>query len=131
MKQGVSKREKILLFSMGLLLILYLCIQFVILPLANRYFEGRQQRDNLISEKHRVEADINNRPAIESENREAGQRFEAIKSEYPLLVPNEEVDTILTNLCILNGFRVSGFRVTSPTPPRSHRRKPKTPPTGC
>ena len=50
MKQGLSKREKFLLFAAGLVLILYLAIQFVILPLASRYMEGIQERNNLRNE---------------------------------------------------------------------------------
>ena len=114
MIQGLSKREKILLFAAGLVVILYLSVQFVILPLATRYVSSLSERDHLRTEQAKIDADINNKAAIENENREANQRFEAIKKEYPLLVPNEEVATILTNLCITNGLSPSMLSISPP-----------------
>ena len=119
MKQGLSSREKVLLFSAGLVVILYLSIQFFILPLATRYIGGIEQRNHLAAEKTRVDRDIADRATIENTNREAGERFEAIKQEYPLLVPNEEVDTILTNLCLLNGLRPTSLDMSLPASSRS------------
>jgi len=111
--QSLSKREKILLYSAGIVVIIYLSIQFIILPLASRYATDLQERSRLNIERTRVEADLANRSNIENAHSNAERQFEDIKSEYPLLVPNEEVDTILTNLCIMNGLSVSGFNITS------------------
>ena len=120
MIQGLSKREKILLFSAGLVVVLYLSIQFVILPLASRYIDSVTERNHLREEQAKVDADIAQRPAIESENAEANRRFDELKQEYPLLVPNEEVVTTLTNLCILNGLSPSRLNITS-TPPTAQK----------
>jgi len=119
MIQGLSKREKILLFAAGLVVVFYLSIQFVILPLATRYVTSLDERNHLREEQARVDADIAQKPAIESENAEANRRFTELKQEYPLLVPNEEVVTTLTNLCILNGLSPSMLNITSKPPAAS------------
>ena len=117
MKQGLSKREKILLGSLVLIGMVYLSIQFLILPLVARYMDDVQERNNLAAEVARVEENFRNQTTLERDNAEAGQRFEAIKQEYPLLIPNEEIDTFLTNLCFKNYLRPTRLSIAMPTEP--------------
>jgi len=117
MIQGLSKREKILLFAAALVLILYLAIQFAILPLMSRYVEALQERNYLRTVQAKVDADIADRPNIEAEHQNAQQRFESIKQLYPILVPNEEIVTDLTNMCITNGLSPTRLNITSPPYP--------------
>ena len=58
MKPGLTKREKILLFSVGLIVIIYLAVQFAIIPLSARYNEAISERGRLSDEKaaHEMEA---------------------------------------------------------------------------
>jgi len=112
MKQSLSKREKILIFSAALLVFLYLIMQFIIYPLFERYFEYRLERDRLLSQKATLETDIANISSIQESNRAAIDRFELIKKEYPLLIPNEEIDPILTTLCVTNGLKPTTLRFT-------------------
>jgi len=116
MSQGLSKREKILLFSACLLVIFYLSIQFVILPLATRYVDGLDERRVVRSEAQAVRADIANRTAIMSENQAANERFDDIRSDYPELVPNDEVHNTLTHLCLMNGLNPTRLTIVSPPP---------------
>jgi len=117
MKQGLSKREKILLFSAGIVVLLYLAIQFAILPLMARHSEAIQERDRLAAERRIVEADIANKQAIRNANTAAGDRYLVLKDEYPLLIPNEEIATVLTNLCLTNGLRPSMLNIIPPATP--------------
>jgi len=120
MKMNISKREKILLFAVALLVILYLSIQFAIIPLATRYFDGLDQRSYLAQEKYEADDKLHNSQIIQMENEDAQKRFEDIKQEYPLLVPNEEIDTLLTNLCLKHYLRPTSLRISlppEPTPP--------------
>jgi len=114
MKQGLSKREKILLFSAGLLLIFYVSIQFVILPLMARYNDALSEKDIKLSHKASVDLDIASKLIIVEQNNEAGKRYIELKNEYPVLVPDEEIDTILTNLCRTNGLIPTSLRMTRP-----------------
>jgi len=110
MKQGLSKREKILLFFAGLLIFIYVAVQFAIYPLITAYTEGVRERTALSAEKRMVEADIANISFIRNANNEANENFDRIKHDYPLLIPNEEIDPLLTNLCLDNNLRPSSLR---------------------
>jgi hypothetical protein len=72
------------------------------------------ERDYLSNEKAVVDMEIAGKHATIEANRAAGERFEAIKQEYPLLVPNEHVHTILTNLCFNNGLTTSSLNMSTP-----------------
>jgi len=127
MKQGLSKREKILIFSAALIALFYLAIQFAILPLISRYNIGIAERDRLAAEKSAVEFDISSRPIIENQNQTAIERFEEIKQEYPLLIPNEEIVNTLTDLCLRNGLRPTMLNIVPPDAPRRGSNQPETP----
>jgi len=111
-KSGLNKREKTLIFIALLLLLIYLVIQFAIYPLFNRYVDSVQERIYLTTEKAQVEADIANLASIEEANTVANEKFERIVQEYPLLIPNEEIDRILTDMCISNGLKPTALRFT-------------------
>ena len=104
MIQNLSKREKILLFVVAMILILYLAIQFAIVPLYNRYFDDIDERNDLRYESSIVEMEIANISTIRQSHVSAQEQLLRIKQEYPLLIPNEEIDPILTNLCLSNGL---------------------------
>ena len=112
-KRGLSKRERVLLFITLLLLIIYLVVQFAIYPLFSRYVDGVQERNQLIAEKAQVETDIMNTAEIEVSNIVAIEKYEQILQEYPRLIPNEEIDRILTDLCITNGLKPTALRFTN------------------
>jgi len=114
---SLSKREKILLFILIMVAILYFSIQFLILPLATRYIDGLSERNHLAAQQARVEDDIRNEALIQAEHEDAQERLETIKREYPLLVPNEEIDTILTNLCLKNYLRPTSLSISIPPEP--------------
>ena len=115
MKTGISKREKIMLFGAGLILILYLAIQFAIMPLSNAYNTGIEERDRLRSEKeaHDMEAAI--LPSLRIRSTETRERFYELTSGYSTIVPNELTDQRLTSLVGTNNLRVESLRF-SPRP---------------
>ena len=114
MKQGMSKREKILIFSLGVIVVFYLSIQFAILPLMSAALDNNREINYLRDEKALVEYNAANSELIRIDNSIAIQQFNEIKQEYPLLVPNEEIHTILTNLCRINNLSPDGLRITPP-----------------
>jgi len=123
MKTGITKREKILLFGAGLVLILYLSIQFAIIPLSNAYNTALDQRDQLRTERdaHDMEASV--LPGLRNRSTETRERFYELTSGYPMLVPNELTDQRLTSLCGENNMRIVSLRfsprpVVPPTPPQ-------------
>ena len=120
MKPGLSKREKILLFSAGLVLILYLSIQFAIVPLSNAYRTSIEERDHLRSEKATHELAATTLPNLRVRSVEAHERFYELTSGYPELVPNELIDQLLTTLCGDNNMSIISLRFAprpAPLPP--------------
>ena len=114
MKQGLTKREKFLLLILGLLALIYLSFQFGFMPLYNSYTESRMERDRLQAERLQLEMKILNLQTILEENRIANDDYARITEDYPELVPNEEVDTVLTNLVLGVGMSISSVRFFTP-----------------
>ena len=118
MKQQLSKREKVLLLTAALLVLFYLAIQFAILPMIESYNEAQRERDRLAREKEEVQFDIDNIDALRSMSVAADERFDSLKEIFPILVDDEKIDTILTNLCLSNGLKPTTLRMTIPPPPQ-------------
>jgi len=121
MKTGITKREKILLFGAGLVLILYLSIQFAILPLSNAYNTGIEERDRLRSERDAHDMEASMLPNLRTRSTETRERFYSFTSGYSIIVPNELTDQRLTSLCNANNMRITSLRfaprmVAPPTP---------------
>jgi hypothetical protein len=116
MKTGLSKREIKLLFGAGLVLILYLSIQFAIIPLSNAYNAGLDERDQLRTERdfHNMEAEM--LPSLRTRSTETRERFYALTSGYSVIVPNELTDQRLTTLCGGNNMRISSLSFIQPPP---------------
>jgi len=119
MKPGLSKREKVLLFSLGLVALVYLSFQFVILPLATRYTEANGERERLTGEKFAHESAVATLPSLRDRNTEVHARFEQLTGGYPVLVENELIDNrMLTPLCINNNMSIVSLRFAPrPAPP--------------
>jgi Tfp pilus assembly protein PilO len=123
MKTGITKREKTLLFCAGLVLILYLSIQFAIVPLSNSYSTGTEERDRLRSERDAHDLEASMLPNLRVRSSEARERFYALTSGYSEIVPNELTDRRLTSLCTGNNMSVVALRfsprpVVPPAPPQ-------------
>jgi Tfp pilus assembly protein PilO len=113
-KQGITKREKMLIFILSLVAFVYLAFQFGFMPLHNRYIVADGERTALIAQKQEIDRNIANKASIVEDNRIANARFDEIKQDYPLLVPTEVVDSVLTNLCLTNSLFPSSLRMSKP-----------------
>jgi len=119
MKTGLSKREKIMLFVLGMIALVALSIQFVIIPLANSYSDAVEERERLRGEKALHELEVANLPALRNQNSQAHGRFESITSGYPELVPNELIDSRwLTPLSSKYSMNIMSLRFARRDPPR-------------
>ena len=114
MKNGLTKREKILIFSAGLVALFYLVFQFGFLPMYSRYAEAQAERERLAEEKAKVEANIIHEPSIVDANRDARDRYDQIKQDFPLLAADEEIDAVLTNLCVSNNLIPTSLAINRP-----------------
>ena len=117
MKPGITKREKIMLFVVGLIAVVYLSIQFVIIPLSTRYNESMSERARLQDEieVHKMEAAT--LPSLRERNTEAYAKFNELTSGYPTIVENEDIDFMLTTLSHKNNLSPVSLRITPRPPP--------------
>ena len=114
MKQGLTKREKLLLLVLGLLALIYLAFQFGFRPLYESYSNSRLERDRLQAERLELEMKILNLQTLIDENKIANDDYIRITEDYPEVVPNEEVDTVLTNLVLGVGMSIRSVRFFTP-----------------
>jgi len=112
MQTSITKREKILLFSVGMVAIVYFAIQFAIIPMSTRYTTGISERGRLTDEKAAHEMEVNTLPALRERKTEAYQRFDELTAGYPTIVENEEIDHMLTSLSNRNNLSPISLRIT-------------------
>ncbi|MCL2249381.1 MAG: hypothetical protein FWC13_08925 [Oscillospiraceae bacterium] len=118
MIKKLSKREKILLFSAILLLVSYVTIQFVIFPMFERYTQAQVTLQLLSDERAIAEAEITNLPIYRSENAFALERLDEITSAFPVLVPNEDIDMLMTSLVLRHNHSPTLLNITRQQPPQ-------------
>jgi hypothetical protein len=118
MKHGLSKREKTLLFCVGLIALVYISFQFGIYPLYTRYIAGQDEQARLADEITFFEINLTNELAIRGGNRAAHEEFEALKQAFPPRMPNEAIDSILTGMCLRNGLSPTMLRITEVDAPQ-------------
>jgi hypothetical protein len=111
MKQELTKREKILFFSMLVIAVIYVSVQFGILPMYNRYLDNVTERHRLQEDKVNVDYSIAGKPSVIEFYNTASERYAAAKADYPLLVPTDVVHTILTDLCWSSRLGVGSLRM--------------------
>jgi hypothetical protein len=114
MKQGLSKREKVLIFCVGLLALIYLCIQFGIYPLYERVNDGHEELHQLMDDRFAFETNLALEASLRQGNDEARTLFLAIRQGFPPLMPNEEIDNTLTRLCQSMQLRPTMLRISAP-----------------
>lgn len=111
-QKGLKKREKILIFTLAMVVLVYLATHFVIYPLATRLTNSVIERDRLTLEMYALDADIANMSALHSAYQLAWEQYAQTIADFPLLIPNEEIHPILTNLSLQNNLKPTALRIT-------------------
>lgn len=112
MEKGLKKREKVLIFALAMVVLVYVAAHFVIFPLFTQLSNVVYERERLTGEVSALAADIANIPVLHLENQQARERHLQATQLFPLLIPNEEIDPILTNLVLQNGLKPTALRFT-------------------
>lgn len=127
MTNKLSSRERKVLLGLGIFLLLFLMVQFVILP---RYQNMRQQQleRDLLSVRHfLVERKINEEDAIRTRYAEAQKDYTELLRAYPAELPNEGIDAILTGLCQTLGLQPTMLSITDTVVPELPVTEPAEP----
>jgi len=114
MIKKMSKREKILLFSAALLVFIYLVVQFALFPLFSALTDAETTLEYLTAERARFEQDLASLPLMRDGNRHAQERLDSIRAAYPELVPNEDIDVLMTSLVTRHNLSPTLLRIARP-----------------
>lgn len=104
MKTLLSKRERILLLAMAAVVIIYVGLQFFIIPYYNDYTDKQEQYEQLLFDKGAMEAKLGNDAAIRLNNKETENEINELKSVYPTSLTSSEADQIISGLCRKSGL---------------------------
>lgn len=100
MKNGLTKREKVLLFIAAVLFIGILGFKFLLTPAYVAYDNAKTKHDNLANTKQIVEQKIENESNTRQSYTDALTNFEDVETLYPPIMTNEELDILITSMCL-------------------------------
>ncbi len=104
MKSGLSKREKLLILIVAVILILFVGLQFVIAPLYNNFIAKTNELSELRTEKEMLDNKLANEATARAKHETALKDYEDIKLIYKTALANEDMDHLLTGLCLESGL---------------------------
>jgi len=110
----LTKREKILIFVVGIVLMSYVTVQFGVTPLFDRLDTGREELALLTAERNAYEASLAREASLREGNESARRDYADLKATYPAFTANENIDFMLTNLCVRHGLRPISLRIQEP-----------------
>jgi len=100
MKTGLKKREKILLFTAFVVGVVSLTVTYVIMPMYATLGRQQELHDTLRTERMQLELKFSNEELYLQANADAHLAYADIERRYPAVMPNNEIDNILTGLCM-------------------------------
>jgi len=113
-KQGLSKREKMLLLVVGSVGLLAVMVQFVFLPMSNQLSAKRDTYDSLLMEKARIETSLATEANIRAKRDAALAAYHAISARFPYDSSSTVVGQLLTALCESHGLTPSDQKLSAP-----------------
>jgi len=102
MNQGLSKRERILIFIAAIVVLVFVAFQFFIMPAYNKYTAKLDEYDNLSYEKELLDMEFRSEELTRNNYIDFEKEFIEIKERYPVVMSNEELDRMMTGLCLEN-----------------------------
>jgi len=113
-KPGMNKREKMLVMAAVALAIVVLGLQFVILPLNKEVGLRRDIYEGLSMEALEIEDNLIREEVIVQTHRKAQADVEEASLIYPKKLPNEEIDRVMTRLCMSSGLSPRSLQIGVP-----------------
>ena len=102
MNQELSKREKILIFIAVIVVLVFVAFQFFIMPVYSKYTAKSDEYYNLSYEKEQLDMKIQSEELTRNNYIDLEKDFMEIKESYPAVMSNEELDRMITGLCLEN-----------------------------
>ena len=112
----LSKREIALIVAALVIGLSFLVINFVIAPMFRDYSAAQDIYSDFLERKEQFESKFADEPQIRQDYNEASEAFAKISKQYPTNIPNEEVDRILTELCMMTNLTSDSLSIGLPVP---------------
>ncbi|MCL2538759.1 MAG: hypothetical protein FWE66_00315 [Oscillospiraceae bacterium] len=113
-RHGLNKREKMLIMITAAIAIVALGLQFVILPLNREVAAKRDLYDILDIKALEVDEKLQREAMIIRQHQRAEDAVGEMNKIYPNRLPNEEIDRVITRLCMSNGLSPQSLQIGTP-----------------
>lgn len=100
----LTKREKLLLYLLGCFLIGLFGFYFVVGPSYRQFIAVNDQATEAEFTQKNMEMTIDGIPASMQARDDANVKLAGLKSPFSQILPNEKVDSLLTQLCLSHGL---------------------------
>lgn len=107
-----SKREKVMIYILGMALLVVATLFLVIMPGLNKYQEVSAKRDEAMFKQEEMEMAIAGLDANRKNKTNAETDLTAKKDSYASKMNNEELDNLITNLMVDQGFRPEDLAIS-------------------
>lgn len=107
-----SKREKVLVYILGMALLIMAALFLVFFPCYRSYEKLNAERTDAVFKQQEMELAINSLPANRKNKENATADLNAKKETFAKRMNNEELDTMLTTLVVDQGFKAQNLAVT-------------------
>ncbi|WP_133968350.1 hypothetical protein [Eubacterium limosum] len=108
-----TKREKGLLYILGMALLIMAALYLVFFPGINKYQTLSEQRSEAEFKKQEMEMAIASLPANKTIKDAAAADLSAKKEGYEKHMTNDELDNLITNLVVDGGFKAQDLAITA------------------
>lgn len=109
----LTEREKNLLFLLAVVLILVGGFKYILSPLELKTSELKLSRDNLQMQEVDARASIETLDATKAENKRLKLEVEKKSEEVSKFLNDENVDSLITGICIENGLKPVALSIES------------------
>ena len=108
-----TRREKGLLYVLGMALLIMAALYLVFFPGINKYQTLSEERSEAEFKKQEMEMAIASLPANKTIKDAAAADLSAKKEGYEKRMTNDELDNLITNLVVNEGFKAQDLAITS------------------
>lgn len=113
MTKGLSKREKVLISIAAVFALSFILFKFAIIPTYNNYMSKQEELDSLYYQKMLLEIKLQSEASVHENYDKAQKTYDAIIEQYPSVIPNEEIDRLLTGICLQNSMSVTSLKISN------------------
>lgn len=109
---NITRREKFLIILCIIIVVGALGTKFVVNPLLSTRKTLQERLESLESEKILMDTKLGNATIVEQSHNDNKAKYEKEKEKYYAWMPNEDIDFILTGLCLENKLQPTLLGIT-------------------